>query len=220
MLNLLFDLDGTLIDSGEGITRCLAHALESVGYEPPPKAQLERFIGPSLQDSLALLLRTDDTGLLEASVNAYRQRYTDIGWSESVVYPGAHECLSALSAQGFRLLLATSKPEVYANRIVDAFGLGRHLDAVYGSELDGKRTRKTALLAHVLASEGIEANASLMVGDREYDVDGARANGVRAIAVSWGYGDRLELERAGAEVIVDSFLDLRVAVNTLASERP
>lgn len=217
MLNLLFDLDGTLVDSGDGITRCLAHALESVGYQPPPRLQLERFIGPSLQDSLAILLETDDSGLLDASVNAYRERYSEIGWNESVVYPGAHECLSVLRSQGLRLVLATSKPEVYATRIVDAFGLARHFDALYGSELSGERAHKPALLAHLLASEGIDAGASLMIGDREHDVRGARANRIRAIAVSWGYGDRLELERSDPELIVDSFADLRVAVNTLMS---
>ncbi len=198
---LLFDLDGTLTDPKEGITRCIAHALACMGHAPPPLEDLLFAIGPPLRPTFGRLLATDDRELIEAALAAYRERFATIGLYENALYANIRESLQAAHDNGHRLFLATSKPHVYANRILDHFGIAPLFSGVYGSELDGHHDDKGELIAHLISSEGLAAADCRMFGDRSHDVIGARKNGIDTIGVSWGYGSEAELRRAGAVAV-------------------
>jgi len=207
-MNVLFDLDGTLTDPHDGITASIEHALRKLGVSSPPRHALKRFIGPPLRDTFAHLLggarvASTDPALIDAAITFYRERFSTTGLFENVPYPGIHATLSVLEQRGAALYLATSKPRVYAERIVDHFGLGKFLTAVHGSELDGTRTDKVLLIAHILLTESLSASATAMVGDRSHDVVGAVANGVLPVGALWGYGSRDELVAAGATVLCE-----------------
>jgi phosphoglycolate phosphatase len=197
-VNILFDLDGTLTDSYEGITRCICHALETLGRTPPPRERLTWCIGPPLRKSFSLLLDTADEGVVAEALAAYRQRFKTVGMYENEVYGGVGSMLEALQQKGHTLFVATSKPAVFARRIVDHFGLDHFFRAVYGSGLGGELGDKKSLISHILTRENIEPATAAMVGDREHDMIGARENGVRGIGALWGYGTREELEASGA----------------------
>ena len=194
---LLFDLDGTLSDNYEGISRCIRHALARVGAPEPDAATLRACVGPPLRESLAHLLPAPDAAAIDAALAAYRERFRDVGWRENAVYEGVPEALAALAGTGARMLVCTSKPEVYATRIVAHFGLDAYVSRVYGADLAGALDDKRALLAHLVATERLDASRAIMIGDRHHDVRAARANGARAVGVLWGYGTAAEL--AGAE---------------------
>jgi phosphoglycolate phosphatase len=200
---LLFDLDGTLTDPRVGIVTCLRHALAALQAVSPTDRELERFIGPPLQETFRVLLRETPERADEA-VRLYRERFADVGMYENEVYPGIPELLAALRDAGYSLRVATSKPGVYAERILTHFGLAPYFAGIHGSELSGARTNKAELLAHVLAVADIDPARARMIGDRSFDVLGARANGVRALGVLWGYGSRAELVAAGAEKVYES----------------
>jgi len=201
-VNLLFDLDGTLTDPFPGITRCMAYALERVGVPAPPAEALRWCIGPPLKHSLARLLDTDDDARVDEALALYRERFGTLGLFENEVYDGIPEVLEALNEAGHTLVVATSKPTVFARRIVEHFGLQRYFRNTYGSELDGTRVEKTRLIAHVLEEESIDGTQSVMIGDRAYDMIGARENGLARCGVLWGYGSQEELERSGAQTVV------------------
>ena len=211
MSALLFDLDGTLTDNYLGIARSIAYALDRLGVEPPDEATLRRCVGPPLRVSFAALLRTDDAEAIEQAIALYRERFADRGWRENVVYDGIHDALAALAADGRAMYLCTSKPEVYARRIVALFGFAEHLRGVYGADLAGTLDDKAILLAHLAGREGIDPRDAVMIGDRSHDIRAARLNGARAVGVLWGYGSAEEL--AGADAIVRAPADL---VATLA----
>jgi len=213
MRHLLFDLDGTLTDPAPGITACIRHAAAALGASVA--GDLTRFIGPSLRESFREILATDDAERVEAALRLYRERFSRVGLFENAVYPGVTEVLREARARRFRLLVVTSKPQVYADRIVDHFGLREHFAAVYGPELSGERSDKAELLEHVLRSERIAPSQACMVGDREHDVRGAKANAMPAIGVCWGYGTPAELRAAGADVVVDSIETLLPAAERL-----
>jgi phosphoglycolate phosphatase len=220
-MNLLFDLDGTLTDPFPGITRCIAYALERVGVPAPPAEQLRWCIGPPLKHSLATLLDTEDAPRVEAALAFYRERFGTRGLFENEVYEGIPEVLEALNEAGHTLVVATSKPAVFARRIVDHFGLQRYFKQTYGSELDGTRVEKTRLIAHILEAEAIDATQSMMIGDRSYDMIGAQANGLSGCGVLWGYGSQEELERSGAQRLVATPSELIPAICRGASpDRP
>jgi phosphoglycolate phosphatase len=202
--HLLFDLDGTLCDPGAGIVHCLQHALRELGVAAPEQHELSRYIGPPLHDSLTVLLDSHDTELIRRAVDLYRRRFVSSGMFESTLYPGISDALEALAAAGYQLLIVTSKPTVFARGIIEHIGLARLFKAVYGSELDGTRGRKQELIAHALQQEAIGANHAVMIGDREHDIRGAIANGVRPVGVLWGYGSREELTGAGASILCDA----------------
>jgi phosphoglycolate phosphatase len=201
-LTLLLDLDGTLTDPREGIVRCLAHALRALGAPAHDDARLARCIGPPLEDSFRELLPDPSAARVAAAVEHYRERFDRIGWRENRVYPEVPGFLAALHARGIRRVVATSKPHVFATRIARHFAL-EPLDAIYGAELDGTRARKPELVAHVLACEGLSPERAILLGDRRHDVEGARAHGLRSLGITWGFGDRDELVRAGATWICD-----------------
>ncbi len=203
-VSLLFDLDGTLTDPREGIVRCLQYALKELGHGSPPEAQLSRYIGPPLYESFAKLLNCTDATLIDRAVNLYRGRFAEKGIFENNLYPGITDTLSALQAKDYSLYVVTSKPTVFARRIIDHFGVHRFLQNIYGSELDGTRADKRELIGHVLAQENIHSIDAVMIGDREHDVKGALANKVRAVGVLWGYGSREELMQAGASALCET----------------
>jgi len=205
---VLLDLDGTLTDPFEGITASIAHALERLDAPSPPPESLGWCIGPPLAESFRVLLDTDDEARVAHAIGAYRERFADVGLFENRLFPEIPGVLEALARRGCALFVATSKPRVYARRIVEHFGLDGHFRAVHGAELDGTRAAKAALIEHVLEVESLVPEASAMVGDRSHDVLGARANGVPAIGVLWGYGTRGELSGAGADAICEHPHDL------------
>jgi phosphoglycolate phosphatase len=207
-LNILFDLDGTLTDSGEGITRCIEHALVRLGRTAPPLEALRRFVGPPLHETFAELLESPDRALVDEAITLYRERFVPTGMFENSLYPAVASALEALQRDGHRLWVVTSKPTVYAERIVQHFGLDRWLERVYGSELSGENGDKRRLIREVLSREALVPRETWMVGDRMHDVRGARENGLRSVGVLWGYGREDELRAARPDGIVASMPEL------------
>ena len=212
---LLFDLDGTLTDNYLGIARSITYALERLGVEPPDEATLRLCVGPPLRASFAALLATDDGDAIEQAIALYRERFADVGWRENVVYDGVHDALASLAAEDRAMYLCTSKPEVYARRIVTLFGFAGHLRGVYGADLAGTLDDKALLLAHLAARENLDTRSAVMIGDRHHDVRAARLNGARAIGVLWGYGSAEEL--AHADAIVRTPAELKPALERYGS---
>ncbi len=209
---VLFDLDGTLTDPKRGICGCVQYALRELGLTAPTQDELEWVIGPPMIESLRTLV---GPARAEDALRLYRARYGETGLFENEVYPGVVDMLAEVAASGARMFVATSKAEPYAQRIVAHFGLSRYFERVYGSGLDGSLLHKDALLAFALADAAIDAARAIMIGDRNFDVNGARANGVDTIGVGWGYGSRDELLQAGAITLVDSPRDLPLALARL-----
>jgi phosphoglycolate phosphatase len=193
---IFFDLDGTLTDPKIGITRSIRHALITLDRAAPPEDELTWCIGPLLRGSFQTMLGHDD--LADRAVSLYRERFADIGIFENSVYPGVTDILSVLAASGRRLFVATSKPAVYAERIIDHFDLRGYFERVFGSELDGTRADKTELLDYALKATGVDPQGAAMIGDRRHDMVGARNNRMTAIGVLYGYGSEAELVDAGA----------------------
>ena len=194
---IYFDLDGTLTDPKPGITRSIRYALEKLDHHTvPPEDDLTWCIGPPLRASFVKLLGAEDSA--DRAVSLYRERFADLGLYENSLYPGITDVLTALGTSGRRLFVATSKPAVYAERIVDHFGLRPHFERVFGSELDGTRVEKTDLLEYALKTAAVDPSRSLMIGDRSHDMIGAKHNGMAALGVLYGYGNRDELIEAGA----------------------
>jgi phosphoglycolate phosphatase len=206
-MNLLFDLDGTLTDPGLGITRCLQHALSALGTAVPSSPELRWCVGPPLRGSFARLLGSSDPEMLDRAIGLYRERFVSVGMFENAVYPGVVAGLGQLKSAGHQLWVATSKPHVYARKILDHFGLSDAFVSIYGSELSGENGDKADLIRHVLFTERFEEQPR-MVGDRRHDIEGAHANGLLAVGVLGGYGSRTELETAGADMLVDSMEQL------------
>lgn len=199
---LFFDLDGTLTDSSPGILNCLVHAMEALDRPVPPRSELQASIGPPLQETLLRWL--GDEALAQRGLQLYRERFAETGLFENALYPGVEALLGQLAGDGFRLYLATSKPEVFARRILQHFHIADGFSEVFGAHLDGRLADKAELLKHALTRTGVNPGQAIMIGDRRHDVLGARANGLRAIGVLYGYGSRQELEEAGAEWLADS----------------
>jgi phosphoglycolate phosphatase len=193
---LFFDLDGTLTDPKPGITGSIQYALEKLDRAVPSQDELAWCIGPPLRASFVALLGGE--GHADRAVELYRERFGDVGLFENTVYPEIEPVLAKLSQSGFRMFVATSKPHVFARRIIDHFGLACHFEQVFGSELDGTRVHKADLLSFALQQTGADPSRSLMIGDRSHDVLGAKANAMDAIGVTYGYGSGEELIAAGA----------------------
>lgn len=200
---LLWDLDGTLTDPKIGITRSVQSALHQLGYSVPHADDLEWVIGPPLKDSFRILLETENEDLLDRAVTLYRERYRELGLFENTVYPGIPELLALLKDEGCQHLLATSKPRVFAEKILSHFSLDPYFNVVMGSELSGQFVEKEALIAEVLKKVPAELKEkTVMIGDRRYDVEGARANQIKVISVGYGYGTLEELQAASPDFIV------------------
>lgn len=201
---MLFDLDGTLTDPQEGITNSVAYALEQYGIHVEDRSTLNKFIGPPLKDSFMEYYGfTEDRA--EEAVWKYREYFNEDGIFENKVYPGIPQMLQHLKDQGKILIVATSKPTVYAKRILKRFELSQYFADVQGSEMDGRRTKKEEVISYALEQNQITDNAqAVMIGDREHDIIGAKKCGLDSIGVLFGYGSREEMEGCGAGQIVDT----------------
>jgi len=197
-LTVLFDLDGTLTDSGEGIINCATLALEHFGLPVPDRDTMRIFVGPPLRDTF-LQFGVQEADVEEA-IAVFRGRYSRVGKFENVPYSGIRELLEALQKAGHRLFVATSKPEMLAEEILAKFDLARYFERICGATLDGSRDSKASVIAYLLAQAGDVQNA-VMVGDTAFDVIGAKEHGIPAVGVAWGYGVAAEMEQAGAMAI-------------------
>jgi len=214
-MDILVDLDGTLVDPKPGLIGSVQYALRKLGHPVPPAEELLWLIGPPFRVTFPKLLgRADRT---EAALVHYRESYLNGGMYDAVVYAGVPEALDALSAAGHRLLVATSKPHRYARPILEHFDLARHFAAICGPELDGTNDHKADLIAHMIEREGVRPETGVMIGDREFDVAAAARNGMRAVGVMWGYGTAEELTGAGAAALVYSPAGLPDAVLKLSA---
>ncbi|WP_230532540.1 HAD hydrolase-like protein [Microvirga roseola] len=214
----LFDLGGTLTDPKAGITRSIQYALERLGRSVPDADDLTWMIGPPLITGFTELLGHAEDA--HEALRLYRERFSDVGLFENEIYPGIPALLQSLQEKGVRLFVATSKPHVYARRIVEHFELSRFFLEIYGSELDNRNADKRDLIRHIVHREKCEPAGTLMIGDREHDVIGAKANGMQAIGVTWGYGSRQELLSAGVACLVDHPHEVEGPVLTLAATTP
>ena len=202
---VLFDLDGTLTDSGEGIINCAALALAHFGLPVPSREELRVFVGPPLYDSFQRFGVPADR--VDEAIRVYRSRYIPTGMFENTPYPGIQALLEALKKEGYTLYVATSKPEEMSVTILERFGLAPFFDRICGASTDSSRSTKDAVIAYLLEQSGAKEDM-VMVGDTKYDVLGAKAHGIPAIGVSWGYGSVEEMREAGAVGIADSMEEL------------
>jgi len=203
----LFDLDGTLTDPKEGITKCFRYALEKMGVESPELSELERYIGPPLVKSFQEYFSEEDA---KKAVEYYRERFRDIGIFENGVYDGIADMLQTAKAQGKKLELATSKPQHFAQIIMDHYGLSQYIDVLVGSRADGQT--KADVIRQVFAEAGLDEvskKQAIMVGDRLHDIEGAKECGIDSLGVRFGYAKENELEEAGADHIVATTEELR-----------
>lgn len=204
---ILFDLDGTLTDPALGITNGIIHMLEKTGREIPPREELYYFIGPPIVPAFKSVYGMDDDEAARA-LALYREYFSVTGLFENEPYPGIADALERIAAEGKTLALATSKPERFAEQILEHFDLRRYFDFVGGASMDETRSRKSDVIRYALDSIGASAADTVMVGDRLHDVEGAREFGIPTIGVTWGYGSREELRDAGAKWIVDTMDEL------------
>jgi len=198
-MDVLVDLDGTLLDPKPGILGSIQYALRCLGAPVPPIDDLAWAIGPPLRTTFPRLL--GGAGRTEEAVALYRENYRNGAMYEAVVYTGIPQALEALSAAGCRLIIATAKPHFFARPILEHFDLARHFAAIYGPELDGTNDSKADLIAHIVDHERVTPNAAIMIGDRQMDVAAAARNGMRTVGVTWGYGSVDELTAAGAAAL-------------------
>ena len=202
---VLFDLDGTLTDSGEGITRCVAYALEKLGRPQEDLEKLRVFVGPPLKDMFMSFAGLTEEEALEA-IRYYRERFVPIGIYENSVYPGIEEVLSTLQKKGYRLAIASSKPETFVHTVLSYFSIEDYFEVIVGAELDGRRATKEEAIEEAIRRLDMEGKVDqiLMVGDTVYDVQGAKALGMDVLAVSYGYGEREDLIQSGPTALADS----------------
>ena len=221
---ILFDLDGTLTDPKEGITKSVAYALKSYGIGVEDLDSLCKFIGPPLKDSFVKFYGFSEEQGYEA-VEKYREYFKPYGVYENKLYDGVDNLLAELKSCGKKIVLATSKPTVFAKVILEHFDLMKYFDVVCGSELDGSRVKKGDVVAYALeqaaemervsvaeSTKVFDKSLAVMIGDREYDILGAKENGLDSIGVLYGYGDRAEHEAAGADYIVETVEELMSAL--------
>ncbi|CYV01959.1 HAD family hydrolase [Streptococcus suis] len=205
---ILFDLDGTLTDSGQGILNSVAYALEKMGIEEPDTANLNRFIGPPLYESFSRFyqLSPEDT---QSAVDAFRVYFKEKGMFENQLYPGIIPLLEELRTAGKTLVIATSKPEIFAKQILEHFGISHYFDVIAGASLDSSRISKADVIGYAINQLEAFPKHAVMIGDREHDIEGARMHQLPAIGVLYGYGSKQEFEKAGATMIVETVQDLK-----------
>ena len=207
---ILFDLDGTLTDSGEGIINCATLALNHFGLPVPSREEMRVFVGPPLDKTFIQFGVPADKA--QEAIDVFRSRYVVVGKFENTPYPGIHELLAALKAQGHRLFVATSKPEVTALEVLEKFELTQYFEQIVGATLDGTRSHKADVIAYLLKKIGTPEQL-IMVGDTEFDILGAAAHKIPAIGVAWGYGTVKAMEQAGAVGIAHTMEELFTLIN-------
>lgn len=203
----LFDLDGTLIDSEVGIVASIEYALATLDAPIPSREALRGWIGPPLRATFPLALG-DDAAMIERAVELYRERFASIGWQEHVVYDGVGAVVESLARDGVQLAVVTTKVDLYAEKIVRSLPFGVHFARVYAAAAGSAHSEKATMIARALADFGVAPENAAMVGDRHFDIEGAKANRVRAIGVTWGFGSREELRDAGADAIASAPAEL------------
>ena len=207
---VFFDLDGTITDSGEGIMNCATLGLEHFGLPVPSREEMRVFVGPPLdQTFIRFGVPADKT---DEAIAVFRSRYRTIGKFENFPYPGVREALETLQAQGHRLFVATSKPEILANEVLEHFDLARYFEQIAGATLDGSRSHKADVITYLLGLTG-DVGQTVMVGDTAYDVIGAAQHGIPTIGVSWGYGEITDMEKAGAVAIAHTMEEMVALIN-------
>lgn len=216
-MQLLFDLDGTITDSCTGILRCINHALRGLGHPPAPEDRLVGTIGAPLTATFRGLLGTDDPGVLDRAVEAYRQRYDVVGIFENRLFPGIAEALHELRLAGHAMRVVTVKPAVAARRVLAHFGLTVFFDDVHGPSLADRTCEKADLIGAALEAAGAPAGRAVMIGDRVEDVLAARRHHVRAVAAAWGYGRRADLVAAEPAFVAEDVEDLLRWLRTSAA---
>lgn len=206
---ILFDLDGTLTDSAEGIINSVIYALKTYGIENEDREALQAFVGPPLVGSFMKFYGFDEKKAME-TVERYREYFSVKGLFENRPYDGIKEMLDRLKKKGVKLMIATSKPEKYSRQILEYFGLMEYFDFLGGATMDETRTAKGEVIRYVLESQKLldSLDQIMMVGDREHDILGAKENGISSVGVLYGYGDRTELAKAGANQIVETVSEL------------
>ncbi|GBQ90137.1 phosphoglycolate phosphatase [Acetobacter nitrogenifigens DSM 23921 = NBRC 105050] len=209
---VLFDLDGTIVDSRTGIIDSLHGTLRDLGHEPDPSHDLTWVVGPPLRDLIGEILNHYGDDRCDEAMAFYRARYEAEGMFRTPVFSGMREAIDVIGSHGRRLFIATSKPIHLARAILEQHGLLSRFEHVYGARPDDSGAEKPELIAAALHEQGLDKRRVVMIGDRRFDISGAHANGVRGLGVSWGYGGQTELEDAGAEGIVDHPDDLPAAV--------
>jgi len=215
MKAVLFDLDGTLSNSKEGITKCVQYALKHFGIEEPDLEKLAVFIGPPLVDSFMKYYGFSEEKAREATAK-YRERYTPIGVHETTMYPGTRECLEELKKQGYVIGMASSKPEQYCKVVLEDFGILELFDDVVGATMDGRIDSKEQVLEEVFRRwSHFEKDEICLIGDTMYDVEGANAHDIPCIAVTYGFGDVEEMRAGGAVAFIDSLLELPQLLATM-----
>lgn len=204
----MFDLDGTLTEPYEGITKSFQYALKAYGIDVK-QSDLLPVIGPPLIDSFCSMFGFDEKTGWEA-VRKYRERFEDVGWRENSLIDGVPDMLDALKRQGKKIALATSKPFVFADKIIKEYKIDKYFDVAVGAELNGEKGTKKEIITKTLKKLNCSRpGLAVMVGDRRYDIEGARQCGTAAIGVRVGYAEKGELEKAGAEYIADTIADLK-----------
>jgi phosphoglycolate phosphatase len=216
--NVLLDLDGTVTDPFEGIAGCIQYAMISLDLTPPVEEDLRRAVGPPLRQSFSRFLGTHDVGRINEAMRLYRERFATSGLFENRVYAGVPEMLAKLDAAGCSLFIATSKPRIFAQRIMDHFELAKYFAGIYGSELNGGYENKSDLLRFLLENERLDARVTAMVGDRSHDMIPAKEHDLFAVGVAWGYGSIQELNEAGADLICNHPCDVVSFVAKSVSE--
>ena len=204
---ILFDLDGTLTDPGLGITNSVIHALRRLGIDAPPREKLYDFVGPPLLQSFQKYFGMSPEEA-RGAMGLYREYFAETGIFENELYDGIPEMLAHLREAGKSLMLATSKPEVFARRILDHFSLTSYFDFIGGSDLEQVRGTKAAVIEYVLKSTRTDPADCIMIGDRSHDAVGARENGIGTVGVLWGYGSEKELTDAGVIALASAPLHL------------
>ena len=202
--NIFFDLDGTLTDSKEGIIKCIDYALEKLGYPVPKGFNINDCLGPPLRVSFRRLLNSNDEVLIERAVATYRERFSTIGLFENKVYPGIPELLSALHEKSLKLYIVTTKPKVFAGRIMEHFQLAHRFDAIYGTELNGRFDNKADLIEFILQNRKLRTEETVMIGDKREDIVAGKANRTKTIGVTYGYGSLQEITEAAPDGICGS----------------
>lgn len=204
--SILFDLDGTITDSGEGIINCAIYAMEQFALPIPSREELRVFVGPPLHETFIRFGVPAERA--EEAVAFYRERYLPIGMlRENKLYPGIEQVLQKLKADGHRLYVATSKPESMAVAILEYFKLSGYFDMICGATMDTSRTDKAAVIAYLRQTAGTQGE-TVMVGDTAFDVIGAAKHGIPTVGVSWGYGLVSDMEKAGATAIAHTMDEL------------
>lgn len=208
---VLFDLDGTLTDSSEGILNSIRYMLKKKGLAISDTETLRSFIGPPLADSLKALYGISEAEAQEA-VESYREYYADQGIKQLTVYPDVEKMLTDLS-EDYSLAIATSKPEFFAEQVIENTGLTKYFTGIFGADLAGDRSKKADVITYAL--EQLEGDTAVMVGDRKFDILGAKDNQLKSIGVLYGFGDRQELAEAGADLLVEKALEIPLALQRL-----